>query len=105
MTSLLLQETILRNSRQTPHSAAIIGGSEVIGFNELKRRADELATTLKDRGVVAGDRVAIYMPKGVDAVIAVYGVLLAKAVYVPLDSRSPALRLSAVVEDSDCAAL
>lgn len=105
MTSLLLQETILRNSRQTPHSAAIIGGSEVIGFNELKRRADELAATLKARGVVAGDRVAIYMPKGVDAVIAVYGVLLAKAVYVPLDSRSPALRLSAVVEDSDCAAL
>ena len=40
-------------------------------------------------GVRHHDRVGIHLPKSVEMVIAVYGVLKAGAAYVPLDLKAP----------------
>lgn len=41
-----------------------------IGWGELRRQAYALAVALREHGVVAGDRVAAYLPNGPEAVIA-----------------------------------
>jgi amino acid adenylation domain-containing protein len=50
--------------------------------------------------VAPGDRVGILVPKSAAAVVALFGVLKAGACYVPLDPKSPATRLSAIMTDS-----
>jgi amino acid adenylation domain-containing protein len=55
--------------------------------------------------VAPGDRVGLLIPKSAAAVVALYGVLKAGACYVPLDPKSPAARLSAIVNDSGIAVL
>ncbi len=59
-----------------------------------------IATWLSDIGVRPGDRVALCLDRSVEAVVAVYGVLLAGAAYVPLDPVAPAPRSAVILRDS-----
>ena len=46
------------------------GGSRQVTYAQLHARVCQLANGLKSLGVVAGDRVVIYLPMGVEAVVA-----------------------------------
>ncbi len=58
-----------------------------------------------DGGVDPGDRVGIFVPKDLEAVAAVYGVMKAGAAYVPLDPKQPVLRAATVAGDCAVAAV
>ena len=64
-----------------------------------------MACALVEGGVRPGDRVAIYMPKRVEALPALYGTMKAGAAYVPLDPKAPVPRMAIVAEDCAVAAL
>ena len=51
---------------------------------ELLRRADAVALALRERGVSAGDRVALMSPNRADWIVANLGILFAGAVTVPI---------------------
>jgi acyl-coenzyme A synthetase/AMP-(fatty) acid ligase len=51
-------------------------------------------------GVKPGQPVAIHLDRGIDAVIAVFGVLLSGACYVPLDLKNPINRLAFIIADA-----
>jgi amino acid adenylation domain-containing protein len=48
-------------------------------------------------GIAAGDRVAVCLPKSLETVQAIYGILAAGAVYVPLPFQGPPERLGAML--------
>jgi amino acid adenylation domain-containing protein len=73
------------------------GGS--ITYAELNRRADALAGTLFARGVKRGDRVGMVVPKGIEAVVSMFGIMKAGAAYVPVDYSSPAKRVRRILTD------
>jgi len=105
MISALLTQTIVRGFQQTPQAPAIITDNSQLTYAELWQRASAVAGVLRQQGVQPGDRIALYFPRDPEAIVAVYGVLLADAVYVPLDHRSPAPRLQSILHDADCAAI
>ncbi len=70
-------------------------------YAELDRQADSLASFLASRGVSRGDRVGVVLPKGLPAVVSIFGVLKAGAAYVPVDSAAPADRSRRIL--TDCA--
>ncbi|MFM9118351.1 MAG: amino acid adenylation domain-containing protein [Planctomycetota bacterium] len=102
MTSVLIDQTIRRGLDQAPQAPAIICDQETVSYAELWERAEKLASFLRKMGVQRGDRVALFLPKGIEAVVAVYGVLLSEAIYVPLDVRSPVKRLQTILNDAVC---
>jgi acyl-CoA synthetase (AMP-forming)/AMP-acid ligase II len=55
-----------------------------VSWAEVQSRARRLAAALLERGVLAGDRVAMVLPTGEDFMDAFFGTLLAGAVPVPL---------------------
>ena len=69
-------------------------------YAALLHAADRLATRLARWGVGRGDRVGVYLPKGVEAVAAIHGVLRAGAAYVPVDPTAPAPRGAGIFADS-----
>jgi len=83
----------------TPSAIAVEEEDRCTSFEELLRSARALAATLRARGVRPGDRVALVLPKTTEAVAAVFGCLLAGAVYVPIHPRWPADRVATVVAD------
>ncbi|MEB3260244.1 MAG: amino acid adenylation domain-containing protein [Cyanobacteriota bacterium] len=76
------------------------GSRVVLSYRELEERANRLAHALIDRGVTRGDRVALQLPRGLEVVVALLGVLKAGAAFVVLDPELPGERLRAMVADA-----
>ena len=76
-----------------------------MSYEELDRRANQLARTLQHLGVKRGDRVGVYLPKSFEAVVGVFGIMKAGACYVPLDVNAPAARLAYILRDCDISVL
>jgi amino acid adenylation domain-containing protein len=68
-------------------------------YAELDSRAEHIAAFLAEHGVLPGDRVALVMPKSAATVIALFGVLKARAAYVPVDCTAPAERIRTILAD------
>ncbi|MEM7281461.1 MAG: amino acid adenylation domain-containing protein [Pseudomonadota bacterium] len=73
--------------------------AESLSFSELIEKANALAHCLREAGVKRGDRVGIFMNKGVGSAVALHGIMRAGAAYVPLDPAAPLERLRFVIHD------
>ena len=90
---------------RTPDATAIEERDRSIPYGELLSRARSLSTWLQGMGVGRGDFVALVMPRSVEAYVAILGVMMAGAAYVPIDPSSPHDRTMHVLRDCDCRAV
>jgi amino acid adenylation domain-containing protein len=74
--------------------------SQHLTYSELRQAADRVATRLSRWGVGPGDRVGLWLPKGLEVVAAIHGILKAGAAYVPVDPTGPALRTATILSTS-----
>lgn len=91
-----LHEVLTRSSRRAPESLCLDLGRKQITFGDLDQRSARLARGLRSLGVRKGDRVGLLLAKSVDAYAAMYAVLRAGGVIVPLDIRFPQKRIDAI---------
>jgi amino acid adenylation domain-containing protein len=88
-------------ARRRPDAVAVTcddGGQ--LTYQELNRRANQLAHFLRRRGVGPDVCVGLYVERSLELVVAVLSVLKAGGAYVPLDPSYPAERLRDVLHDS-----
>ncbi|WP_037305334.1 non-ribosomal peptide synthetase [Amycolatopsis orientalis] len=85
--------------RETPDAEAVVCRDRSLTYAELDRRANRLANTLIDAGVKPQDPVAVLLRRDVDLVVALFGVIKAGAVHVPMDPDYPADRLAYMLGD------
>lgn len=82
----------------SPDRTAFVSPEGSLSFGSLLRTSLRLATWLvKEGGVGPGDRVAIALPRSLEGVQAIYGILAAGAVYVPIQFQGPVARASAIL--------
>ncbi|HUQ53012.1 MAG TPA: amino acid adenylation domain-containing protein [Gammaproteobacteria bacterium] len=72
---------------------------ETLSYAQLARRSSQLANVLIDQGLKKGDRVGIYMNKGIDTAVAMYAAMKAGGAYVPIDPAAPTERLVSILKD------
>ncbi|MGN7250506.1 Pls/PosA family non-ribosomal peptide synthetase [Arthrobacter sp. SAFR-014] len=77
----------------------------VFTYEDLDRRANQLARYLLAAGARPGDRIALLFDQPSYAYVAMLGVLKIRAAYVPLDPGFPPDRLKYIVEDADVTAV
>ncbi|QEU91125.1 non-ribosomal peptide synthetase [Streptomyces kanamyceticus] len=100
VSSVSLPELVAERARLAPDAVAVSDENSRLTYAELTDRADRLARYLITRGVGAERFVAVAMPRGVDAVVALLGVLRAGAAYVPVDPEYPVERIAYMLEDA-----
>src|SRR4051812_42948004 len=84
-----VHQLFARQALETPDAVAVTDGREhVLTYRQLGRRADALAATLRAAGVAPDELVGMYLPRGVDAVVALLAILKAGGAYVPLDPNA-----------------
>ena len=96
---MLLQEYLLRSAKAFPEKVALVCGSARATYGTLAAAAGSLASHLVDSGVAKGDRVVVYLENGPEAVIAIFGILLAGGCMVVVNPATQAKRLSVILED------
>jgi long-chain acyl-CoA synthetase len=104
-TPRLLHDALLVSAHDHPDKIAVVAADERIAYGELHDRVARLARGLQDRGVRRGDRVAVYLENGIDAVVAIYGALLAGAAFVVVNPQTKADKLAYVLADCGAAAI
>jgi amino acid adenylation domain-containing protein len=85
--------------------AVVLPDNSSICYGELEDTANRVAGFLRDVGVGSGDRVGLLLPKSIEAVTAIFGILKAGAAYVPVDWTAPPGRCAAILSDCDVAAV
>ena len=84
---------------ERPSSVAAICGEAQLTYAELDIKADALALQLQEMGVKPGMAVGVFVGRGLDVLVAMWGIWRAGGVYVPLDPEYPAERLRFMMGD------
>jgi amino acid adenylation domain-containing protein len=82
------------------HPAVEDETGQVWTYSQLSHAADRLSTRLARWGVGRGDRVGLFLPKSLEAVASIHGVLRSGAAYVPVDPASPSMRGAGILADA-----
>src|SRR5216683_2224522 len=94
-------EMLRRTVEAAPQSEAIVEvGGERINYRDLWDRAARVAGGLQALGVERGDRVAIRLGNGLKWCVAFYGIELAGAIAVPVNTRFTDTEVEYVINDS-----
>jgi nonribosomal peptide synthetase MxcG len=88
------------HARNSPAAVAVVDEDRELTYQQLDDAANALCDRLRARGVGAGDRVAVYLERGADAVVAFIATLKARGTYVPIDTGYPDGRVEAILESS-----
>ena len=89
-----------RQAALHPHHQAILCAKGGATYAEVAKSSERIAAALRDAGVQRGDFVAVCFDRTPQLIASILGVLMAGAVYLPLDPTYPEARLLYMLEDS-----
>jgi amino acid adenylation domain-containing protein len=101
----LLHDFLQNTARRTPEKTALICGKQRLSYGEIDAQATQLAMSLCDRGVMRGDRVAIFADNGPELVVSIFAVLKAGAVFMAINSLTKADKLAYMLNDARASCL
>ena len=88
-----------------PHRTAVVAHGKSLDYERLNQQANRLAHLLRSLGVTPDARVGVLVPRGLEYLVAVMGVIKAGGAFLPLDTAYPSDRLKYMVQDSVIAVL
>lgn len=94
-----------RSADQRPTRSAIRDGERVCTYEELRGRAAAVAGSLTQAGIQVGDRVVVFLERGVDAAAAYVGIWAAGGIAVMVNDSVRARQLEYVLEHAGARAL
>jgi long-chain acyl-CoA synthetase len=94
-----------QSAARSPEKTALVCNGCRFTYWQLEARANRLAASLTAAGVQRGDRVTIYLENSVEAVISVFAILKAGAVFVVVNPTTKADKLSYILNNSRAAGL
>jgi amino acid adenylation domain-containing protein len=97
----LLQDLFVEQVSAHASNLAIITSQGTLTYQELFNRSNQIGHRLRRMGTVPNQLVAIVMEKGWEQIVAVMGILVSGAAYVPIDPNLPSERLRYLLENSE----
>jgi amino acid adenylation domain-containing protein len=95
-----LHDAFLDQARRHPDAPALQADAGSLSYGQLDTRSARLAAELRTCGLQAGMPVGLCMPRSVEAVVAMLGILRAGGVIVPIDPAWPPARRQFVAADA-----
>ena len=100
-----LQDWLITQAERRPEAPAIVFRGRPTTYGALEQASNRLARALRAAGCIPGDRIALLLPKSPQALVAMFGVLKADCIYVPLDTSSPPARIERIIQRCECRCL
>lgn len=100
-----VQEIFEAQVTQTPGNTAVSFDEQSYTYQELNRRANQLAHHLQSLGVKPDSRVGLFVERSLDILVGILGILKAGGAYVPIDPIYPPDRIRFMLEDVDASIL
>jgi acyl-CoA ligase (AMP-forming) (exosortase A-associated) len=94
-----LADFLEASARRDPDAPALTAQATMLSYAALRREVAGAATGLRDLELEAGDRIAIYLDKRVETVVAMLGCSRAGYVFVPVNPVLRARQVGHILED------
>lgn len=102
---MLVEHLLEESAALQPDKVALVCGPRRLTYRAIDEAADQLASGLRAFGISRGDRVVIQLENCVEAVISIFGVLKAGAVFVPVGRTVKADKLAYILNDCEATTL
>jgi len=97
---LFLHKILAQSAKLYPEHTALIEPNQTsVNYQTFFNNAQDLAVILQKQGIIKGDRVAIVAEKNIVTTTLVFALLMAGAVYVPIDPVAPLSRVAFILDD------
>lgn len=83
----LVQHLLRSSARHRPRKEALVHGERRLSYEEVERSSNRLAVGLRRIGFERGERVGIFLDKGIEEVISIFAALKAGGVFVPINEH------------------
>ncbi|HYW69601.1 MAG TPA: non-ribosomal peptide synthetase [Pyrinomonadaceae bacterium] len=93
-------EAVSTQATARPLAPAVVTGTSVLTYEELDRRASQLATRLIELGVGRETVVAVCLERSVESIVSTLAVLKAGGAYLPIDPKLPIERFNFIMSDA-----
>ena len=103
--STLLPELISLAARRTPHAIALTYGTTSMSYAELDAAVTKFASGVLGLGLLRSERVAIYLEKRFETVIASFGAPAAGGVFVPVNPLLKPEQVAFILRDCNVCVL
>ncbi len=101
----LLHDLVAQHADTAPDAIAAVQGDQSITYRDLRTRSRLLAAALRERHVGPDVVVGLHVPRAIDMLIGILGILEAGGAYLPLWVGHPADRLQFMLAHSGATAL
>lgn len=105
MTNMLLPELIRNAAERTPQALALIDSAQKTTYAELWQQTEQCARGLASLGLMPGERVAVYLEKRLETVLACFGAARAGGLFVPVNPILRAEQARHILQDCAVAVL
>ena len=88
-----------------PDHPALIDPEHRLSYAEVWARAGRQARGLHLAGIGPGDMVGLWMPRGIDLLVAQIAITRAGAAWIPFDAEAPVERIATCLDDAQAKGL
>ena len=92
----LFEEQVEKN----PNKVAVIFEDNKMTYKELNAKANQLANHIRKMQIKPNDIIGIMLPRSLEVIAAIIGVIKAGACYIPIDPSYPQKRIQYMLDDS-----
>jgi amino acid adenylation domain-containing protein/thioester reductase-like protein len=86
---------------KTPNNIAVVFEDKKLTYKELNEKANQLAWYLNKIGIGKGSVIGIMLPRCLEVLISILGVLKVGACYIPIDPTLPTNRINYMLSNSN----
>ncbi len=94
-------DLINKYNREFASKIALIENNEKVTYSELHDKVIKFASYISNKGLKKGDRVAIYLPRSIDAVVALFATWLNGCVGVIINDVLKKQQVNYIIENSE----
>jgi acyl-CoA synthetase (AMP-forming)/AMP-acid ligase II len=97
---MIYTHSVGRALKYFPQHTALLRDGRPVTFLELDIRVRKIASALRRRGFLSGERLAFLMPNGADYIELVYACSLLGVIVVPINTRYAGAEIDRLLEDA-----
>ncbi|MCB8946156.1 MAG: amino acid adenylation domain-containing protein [Ardenticatenaceae bacterium] len=87
-------------AEKSPNAIAVVSGEHTLTYRQLNERANQVAHYLQRHNVQPNQFIGLCLPRNINILVGLLGILKAGAAYLPLDPDYPDERLAFMLQDT-----
>ena len=97
----IVTELFEEQVRKSSNKIAVVFGEKHITYKELNQKSNQIANYLRKNGIKPNDIVGVMLPRRIELIHTLIGIIKSGACYIPIDPEYPEQRIQYMLENSN----